>query len=106
MSEEQKSTEGQNVPTKEEIMSFLIEQIEVKELQAKLQELNTKIAKGRAEELQAISFVAQLTNPQEEGEPYTLTEEDLSHNPDLAEQGLKVGDEVMVPKKRSLKKQK
>jgi len=106
MSEEQKG-----VPTKEEIMTFLIEQIEVKELQAKLQDLNTRIAKGRAEEIQAISFVAQMTNPQQqdEGEPYTLTEQDLSSNPELADQGYKVGDEVLVPKeqkKRSLKKEK
>jgi hypothetical protein len=102
-------SEEQKVPTKEEIMTFLKEQIEVKELQAQLQDLNTRLAKARAEELQAISFVAQMTNPQQEGEPYTLTEQDLSENPELAEQGLKVGDEVMVPKeqkKRSLKKEK
>lgn len=104
-------SEEQKVPTKEEIMTFLKEQIEVKELQAQLQDLNTRLAKARAEELQAISFVAQLTNPQQqdEGEPYTLTEQDLSSNPELAEQGLKVGDEVFVPKeqkKRSLKKEK
>lgn len=109
MSEEQKPTGGQNVPTKEEVVAFLKEQIEVKELQAQLQELNARIAKARAEEIQAISFIAQATNPQEQGEPYTLTEEDLSQNPELAEQGLKAGDEVMVPKqekKRSLKKEK
>jgi hypothetical protein len=103
-------SEEQKVPTKEEVVAFLKEQIEVKELQAQLQELNAKIAKARAEELQAISFVAQMTNPQQqEGEPYTLTEDDFSENPTLTEQGFKVGDEVMVPKeqkKRSLKKEK
>jgi hypothetical protein len=102
-------SEEQKVPTKSEIVVFLKEQIEVKELQAQLQELNARVAKARAEELQAITFVAQMTNPQPEGEPYTLTEEDLSENPELAEQGLKVGDEVVVPKeqkKRSLKKEK
>jgi len=90
----------------------------VKELQAQLQELNTRIAKGRAEEIQAISFVAQMTNPsqppamdEEQGERHTITEEDLANNPALAEQGLQVGDEVLIadeeetsPKKRSLKK--
>lgn len=118
MSEEQKTTGGQNVPTKDEIVAFLKEQIEVKELQAQLQDLNTRIAKGRAEEIQAIGFVAQMTNPsqppamgeEEQGERHTITEEDLANNPALAEQGLQVGDEVLIadeeeaPKKRSLKK--
>lgn len=116
MSEEQKN----GVPTKEEIIGFLKEQIEVKELQAQLQEINTRLAKARAEEIQAISFVAQMTNPQapppppsdleEDGERHTITEEDLANNPSLAEQGIQVGDEVLItneeesPKKRSLKK--
>ena len=119
MLEEQKTTGGQNVPTKDEIVAFLKEQIEVKELQAQLQDLNTRIAKGRAEEIQAISFVAQMTNPsqppamsKEEGDRHTITEEDLASNPELAEQGLQVGDEVLLtdekeeqaPAKRSLKK--
>jgi hypothetical protein len=113
MSEEQKG-----VPTKDEIVAFLKEQIEVKELQAQLQEINTRLAKARAEEIQAISFVAQMTNPsqppvagaEEEGERHTITEEDLANNPSLVEQGLQVGDEVLItdeeeaPKKRSLKK--
>lgn len=111
-------SEEQKVPTKEEVVAFLKEQIEVKELQAQLQDLNTRLAKARAEEIQAISFVAQMTNPQqppamedeEDGERHTITEEDLASNPALAEQGLQVGDEVILadeeesPKKRSLKK--
>ncbi|MFN9112655.1 MAG: hypothetical protein ACK5XN_21535 [Bacteroidota bacterium] len=109
-------SEEQKVPSKEEVVTFLKEQIEVKELQAQLQELNMRIAKARAEEIQAISFIAQLTNPSQppvepemEGEPHTITEEDLANNPSLSEQGLKVGDEVLItdeeaPKKRSLKK--
>lgn len=104
-------SEEQKVPTKEEILAFLKEQIEVKELQAQLQELNTRLAKGRAEEMQALSFIANITNPQEQGEgvPHTITEEDLANNPDLVEQGVQVGDEVLIPgepKKRNLKKQK
>jgi hypothetical protein len=114
-------SEEQKVPTKDDIVAFLKEQIEVKELQAQLQDLNTRIAKGRAEEIQAISFVAQMTNPQQQaeslhdtnpGDKYILTEEDMEINPTLAEQGLKAGDEVLigedqeVPAKRSLKKKK
>ena len=110
-------SEEQKVPTKEEVVAFLKEQIEVKELQAQLQDLNTRLAKARAEEIQAISFVAQMTNPsqppamedEEDGERHIITEEDLAGNPTLAEQGLQVGDEVILadeesPKKRSLKK--
>jgi hypothetical protein len=103
----------QNVPSKAEVMSFLGEQIEVKKLQVELQELNTRLAKGRAEELQALSYVAQITNPQvapPDAEPHIITEEDIAENPQLTEQGFKVGDEVLVakeePKQRSLKKGK
>jgi hypothetical protein len=102
-------SEEQKVPSKEEIVAFLKEQIEVKELQAQLQELNTRLAKGRAEELQALNFIGNMTNPQEQGVPHTITEEDLANNPDLVEQGVQVGDEVLIPgeqKKRTLKKQK
>jgi hypothetical protein len=107
----------EKVPTKEEIMNFLQEQIEVKKLQVELQELNTRLAKGKAEELQALNFVGNITNPKPPADavPYQLTEEDFENNPELKEQGLNVGDEVLVPKemaaeteekKRSLKKNK
>lgn len=56
----------QKAPTKEEVVSFFQEQIEVKRVQLELQELNTALAVGRAEELKALSFIAQITNPQQE----------------------------------------
>lgn len=109
----------EKVPTKEEIMLFLQEQIDVKKLQVELQELNTRLAKGKAEELQALTFVGNITNPKPPADavPYKLTEEDLENNPELKEQGLSAGDEVLIPreeeepveqedKKRSLKKNK
>ena len=107
-------TTEQKLPSKEELIAFLQEQIDVKKLQVELQELNTRLAKGKAEELQALSFVAQVTNPQAttppDATPHTLTEEDIKENPELVEQGFKVGDEVLVakeePKQRSLKKNK
>jgi len=52
-------------PTKEELVEFLKESIEISELRAKLQSYNTQIAVGRAEELKALVFIAQLTNPKE-----------------------------------------
>lgn len=60
--------EEQKAPTKEEVISFFQEQIEVKRVQLELQELNTALAVGRAEELKALAFIAQLTNPQQREE--------------------------------------
>jgi hypothetical protein len=53
------------------------------------------------EELKSIAISAQITNPQpqsfeEDGIPHTITQEDLDNNPDLVEQGLKVGDKVLL----------
>lgn len=105
-------TQEQAMPSKEEVVAFLKEQIEVKQLQVELQELNARFAKARAEELQAVQFAANMTNPQAGGaQPHTITQEDMDSNPELAEQGFKVGDEVMVAapspeqaKSRNLKK--
>lgn len=104
-------TMEQAPPSKEDIVKFLTEQMEVKEAQLKLQELNTKLAVARAEELKALQFIAQMTNPQPPADavPHNLTQQDMDENPELAEQGFKVGDEVLVPKdsepaKRKLKK--
>lgn len=97
----------EKIPTKEEIIALMKEQIEVKEYQVQLQELNEKLAKSKAGELQALQFIANMTNPQgpPEGEEHTVTQEDLDNNPELAEQGFKVGDEVLIPKQeRKLKK--
>ena len=112
MSEE--NTEEQKIPTKEELISFIKEQIEVKTVQLELQALNTGLATSRAEELKALAFIAQMTQQggRPEGVPHTLTQEDMDNNPELASGGFKVGDEVIVPdevpaeKQRSLKKEK
>lgn len=110
---EQTTTPEQKLPSKEEVMAFLKEQIEVKSLQMELQEVNMKLAQYRAEELKALGFIAQMTNPQPpaNAQPHTITQEDIDNNPEIAEQGFKVGDEVLVekteaPKSRSLKKDK
>jgi hypothetical protein len=108
MSEE---TIEQTPPSKEDIIKFLTEQMEVKEAQYKLQELNTKLAVARAEELKALQFIAQMNNPTPPSDavPHNLTQEDIDENPELIERGFKVGDEVLVPKdsepaQRKLKK--
>jgi len=88
----------QKVPTKEEILAMIAEQIEIKKAQAELQELNAKLATYRAEELKALAFIAQITNPQQPPtQPHTVTQEDLDANPELVEAGVQVGDEVLIP---------
>lgn len=106
MSENVENPIPENLPSKEDVIGFLTEQIEVKELQAQLQELNTRLAKAKAEELQALNFIGNMTNPKPPADavPYRLTEEDLENNPDLKEQGLNVGDEVLIPKEEEAPK--
>ena len=95
-------------PTKEELVSFLNDSLEIAELRAKLQTFNTQIAVGRAEELKALVFISQVTNPKSQDlEEHTITEEDIQNNPDLAQAGVKVGDNVQIPSeaKRKLKRE-
>ena len=81
MSEETKQ------PSKDEFIAHMVEQIEVTEYRVKLQDLNTLLAKGRAEELQALMFIAQATT--EPRNPPAPMEED---------------EEEESPSKRKLKK--
>ena len=88
---------------KAKVITWMNEQIEFKEVQLKLQELDTKIAVSKAEYMKAMYTVAQISNPQQnspspELTEHLLTEEDLQANPDLVEQGFKAGDVVGVPK--------
>ena len=101
------TTQTQNsieTPDKAKIIEWMNGQIEFKEIQLKLQELDTKIAVTKAEYMKAMYTIAQISNPQQnhQGSPelseHTLTEEDLQANPDLVEQGFKVGDIVGIPK--------
>jgi len=87
-------------PTREEIILFLKDSLEIAELRAKLQSLNTQIAVGRADELKALIFIGQVTNPKpdEDLENHVITEEDMQNNPDLGEAGVKVGDNIQIPK--------
>ena len=105
------TTMEQKQPTKAEVVAFLSEQIEVKEVQLRLQILNADLAEARSREVKALGFIAQMTNPTPPSDavPHNLTQDDMDQNPELTEQGFKVGDEVLVPKdsepaKRSLKK--
>jgi hypothetical protein len=104
MNTETKQTQETNETfDKAKVITWMNEQIEFKEVQLKLQELDTKIAVSKAEYMKAMYTVAQISNPQQnspspELTEHTLTEEDLQANPDLVEQGFKAGDVVGVPK--------
>ena len=92
-------SEQQKAPSKEEVIAFLSEQIEVKTVQLQLQELNTKLAVARAEELKALSFIGQVTNPQPtQTVSHVVTQEDIDNNPELKEAGIEVGQEIQIPK--------
>lgn len=86
----------QQAPTKEELIKFFQEQIDVKKVQLELQQINAQMAVARAEELKALSFIAQVTNPNSQ-QPHIVTQEDIDANPELVEAGVQVGDEVMIP---------
>ena len=98
MSEQTKPAEEQQVPSKEDLIKFFQEQIDVKKVQAELQDLNTRLAVSRAEELKALSFIGNITNPQQQPtQKHIVTQEDLDANPELIEAGVNVGDEVLIP---------
>lgn len=104
------TTNQQTPPSKEEVMAFLQEQIDVKKLQLELQEINAALAVARSEELKALTIIAQITQLPDnfETEPHVVTEEDLENNPELKDAGVKPGDEVRIPaqpKQRKLKKE-
>ena len=93
-------------PTREEIVAFLNESIEIAELRSKLQNYNTKIAVDRSEEIKALAFISQITDPkQQETEPHTFTQEEIDANPELKDAGISAGDEMEIPVqvKRKLK---
>ena len=108
---EQLNDQQPPLPSKEEVMAFMQEQLDVKTRQLELQKINADLAEARARELKALQFIAQMTNPTPppDAVPHNLTQEDMDENPELVEQGFKVGDEVLVAKetqtaKRKLKK--
>ena len=71
------STENQDLEstvTKEQVIEHLTEQIEVMKLRAELQELHAAYSMARAEEIKAIAFIGQMTNPPKEDNSLTQEE--------------------------------
>lgn len=101
MKEQEK--DSAKIPSKEELMKAMQEQIEFKRLQVELQELNTKMAVCRASEMEAIAKMNHFSNPPEGKKDtgyveHTITQEDLNNNPEMLEQGLQVGQVIGIPK--------
>lgn len=69
-----------DVPTREEYIVYMNETIELTKLRVDLQELQTRIAVGRAEEMRALAFLAQIQGqtrpepPEEDEQPVTASE--------------------------------
>lgn len=103
-------SEEQKVPTKEEILAFLEEQIIVKKSQLELQKLNEQLAVSKMEELKALSIIGQIQmgsrNQAPQGTEHVITQEDMDANPEFAEEGIKVGDTVIIPNVAEEQKEK
>lgn len=86
------------VPSKEQVIKFYQDQIEVTELRAKLVKLNADIAQDEFRRLQFTINLAQLSNPSsnENIQDHIVTQEDLDNNPELAENNVKVGDKIQI----------
>lgn len=82
-------SEEQKIPTTEEFIAHMEEQIKIAEVRAKLQALNTAIAKDRAEELNALVFIAQVTNPKTQEAPSEEGDEEEIPAPPSAKRKLK-----------------
>lgn len=70
MSEQETELQEQKVPTREEMIKFYTDQIELKQLQVQLQELNTAFLKAKSEEIQITAFIGEMMSarPDEDGE--------------------------------------
>lgn len=87
-------TVNENKPTKEQIINWYKEQIEVAEFRVKLAELNARTARYEYERQEQVIKLASMIAPDPSVKQYTVTQEDLDNNPELSEQGVKVGDVI------------
>jgi hypothetical protein len=107
MSKEELKTD---VPTKEEILKFYNDKIEVDTLRLQLAQINSEIAQHDAKRMQALSIIAQLQVPDQ---TLVVSKEDLENNPELGENGVEEGDVITlkdgivsgIKEKRKLKKE-
>jgi len=90
-------TKAPEQPTKEQIIAWYTEQIEIASLRRDLTALQAEIAKNEAQRMQATVLLAQMQNPVSQNEvEHIVTQNDLDANPELVENGVKVGDKILV----------
>ena len=99
-------TTKQKVPTKEQVIKFYDEQIEIARLRRDLSALLAETAKYDADRAESIAKQAHFSAPKSAGPAgeqmpdgvvqHTVTQEDMDNNPELAEQGIKVGDVIGI----------
>lgn len=92
-------TKAPEQPSKEQIVSWYAEQIEIATLRRTLSELNKDIATFDAQRLKATIMIAQMQEPQKANGneiEHEVTQEDLDANPELVENNVKVGDKILI----------
>jgi hypothetical protein len=103
------TTDEKKLPSKEDVIKFYKEQIEIAKLRKDLAEQVCATAEFDARTAEAIAKKAHFSAPmpqQSQSMPegvveHVVTQEDLDNNPELAEQGIKVGDVVGIAEKPS-----
>lgn len=99
-------TNEQKVPTREQVLKFYAEQIEIASLRRDLSEALAITAEFDARRAEAIAKQAHFSAPRGPQTPveempegmveHVVTEDDMQNNPELAEQGIKVGDVIGI----------
>ncbi len=98
-------TPEQKAPSKEQVIKFYKEQIEIAKLRSELSEILAVTAKHDADRAESVAKLAHFSAPKGQ-QPveqipdgmveHTVSQEDMDNNPELAEQGIKVGDVIGI----------
>lgn len=87
------------MPTKEQVLAFYQEQIEVNTVRRDLAKINAEIAEYEFKRFEFTVALAQLSSNSKTNQAvkqHVVTEEDLENNPELADNGIKVGDTINI----------
>ena len=98
-------TPEQKAPSKDQVIKFYTEQIEIAKLRGELSEILAITAKHDADRAESVAKLAHFSAPKAQ-QPieqmpvgmveHTVSQEDLDNNPELVEQGIKVGDVIGI----------
>lgn len=93
------SEEKKQMPSKEDVLKFYNQQIEVNSVRRDLAKINAEIAEYEFKRFEFTVALAQLSSNSKTNQAvkqHVVTEEDLENNPELAENGIKVGDTINI----------